>query len=481
MMEQWRQNRIVYLTENVNDLVRNGENNIRKMKAQQAADIVSTKKRTIHELELRMKAEGLANAFKEKSLSEEDLIRIFNKTYANWVSTLEHTNPIEKRSIEEDIEKILFELFQADSRLIRDEMKRKEHTLYEKMDMLENSISIDELKDSYISISQAWFKRMFKVKKEQCKQHAVGIINIILGKIDNFLGSVMFEDSPFEKPHVKEVFMIIIDSINKHNAGIDETQSFTFTAALRVKMAVHVAKYITVVFTIMDKRYDANHNVMAQIGNYKISTWEYFKDIYKNKKDEVTTANLLFRKVEKIVKSEIENNLPRMIVKTIIEEHFPTKHSLMVAVMTDLANEDDFNGYLWYITDAENFVLKWITKFTNDSIFKADQKSKYMLIVAYVIEKYLKRIRYCLEFATMISMESNSDVYKWVKVFETSLAEHIPVPIGTFSVPDNLKFVDFTNLNKCFLDQLNDMQDSLLSEFHNDSKTVFFWKGRESL
>lgn len=487
IMEQWRQNRILYLTENVIDLKRNGEKNIRKMKTQQAADLVRINKRTKHESELREKAEALANQFQGKSLPEQELEKKFNCTWTKWISGIEHDIISEKHSVKDEVEKILFELFEADGQLIYNELKRLPKNVQSEKRMPDLSISFVDLDDSHISVSKAWYEkiaRSVKKKKFQCKQHALNIINMILGKIDNFLISVIKQDSPFEKTHIKEVFMIIRKGINKHNSRIDEHHSFTFTAALRVKLAVHVARCVTVVFNIIDKRYEENHNVMAQIENYKTSTWLYFKDVYENKKLEVKTANILARAVECIVKQEIQEELPLKIVKTVVNEHFSSKHSLVLEVMRDLAIKDDFDSYYRYIHDAENFVLKWITTFTNDRLFKPFRKSnnKYITIVQELIEKHFTRIHNCAEWAKSKSESSASNISTWINQFENSLAEFFPIPVSTFHqfVPKNQKGACFQNLYmyKCFVGLLDGMKSNLLLEFQKESKRLILWKGQ---
>ncbi|XP_071180719.1 interferon-induced very large GTPase 1-like [Mytilus edulis] len=483
IMEQWRQNRILYLTENVIDLKRNGEKNIRKMKTQQATNLVRINKRTKHELELRDKAEALANQFQGKSLPEAELEKKFNSTWAKWVSGIEHDNISEKQSVKDEVEKILFDLFEADGQLIYNELKRLPKIVQSEKRNPEYSISFTDLEDSHISVSKVWYEKIVvsaKPKKLQCKQHALNIINMILGNIHNFLISVLSQDSPFEKTHAKEVFMIIRESLHKHNSLIDDHHSFTFTAALRVKLAVHVARSITDVFNYIDKRYEENHNVMAQIENYKTSTWLYFKDVYDKKNIEVKTANMLARSVEDIVKREIQEELPLKIVKTIVNEHFSSKHSLMLEVMKDLALKDDFDSFYRYIQDAENFVLKWITSFTNDRLFKPVRKSgnKYIVIVQDLIEKHFIRINNCAELATKNMKSPSSNISRWINLFENSLARNLPIPVRTFHqfVPKNQKGASFQNLHKCFVGLLDGMKSNLLIEFQNESRHFILWK-----
>lgn len=492
IMEQWRQNRILHLTENVNDLVRTGEKNIRKLEAQHAANLVSIEKRSVHESELRIKAEALASQFKEKSLSDGELEKMFNVTWDKWSSGAEHTNTPDKRSVEGEIKKVLFDLFKSDRSLVINELKRKEKAVYTEMNMLENSVSSSELKDKDISISQAWYKKILnsnsKVKKEQCKDHATNIINMLLGKIDNFIESVIYEDGQFENTHAKEVFMIIIESIKLHNAGIDDIHSFTFTAALRVKLAVHVSRYITIVFTNMDKRYEANHNIIAQIENYKISIWHYFRGVYKNIQDEITTANMLIRQLKNMVKGEIQKNLPLQVVNTIFTRHFSTKHSLMITVMKDLAKRNDFHSFYRYINDAENFTLKWVTKFTNVYMFATSGKSssRYMVFVQNLIDKYLKEIEQSAILATSsykskkprrATLFSSPKRIRWIQLFEVNLSKYLPIPLTAFSFLENQTGMDFENLHKCLVNQLKDIKSNLLEEFRDESKHPVMWKG----
>lgn len=481
IMEQWRQQRSIQLTEHVNELIRNGRYTITTKKRQHAAGLVSTQK-PFHEIELQRKAEILAHQCKGEALSTDELFKVFNDTWATWVSQYEQECIPPTKSISLDVRDVLLQLFNADGPLIAKELKGTNDSMYQTMEKLNKSIPYEDLDENHVSVSstQNFIEKIFRSKSEinKCKKQAFHFMNTIFAKIDAYLSNLLSQDIGFEKTLIWNVFMKLKESIDEHNAGINISTNYTITAALWVKMAVHISKYATFFFTEMDKQYTDKHNAVAKMNEYKTSTWKFFCDVFHNITVELQLTNLLISTIEKIIEKEIERLLPLEVVQTIIDESFSTKYSLMLAILTDLAEKEDIDSFMLYINDAKTFALEWITNFTNNRIFHdyMNKSNKYLRIVDKLINRYMVIIQRNAKFATRYTT-TKGQTQNWVRYFEAYLSQDISVPLESFHFCKTFKFIDWSNVQNHLLEQLLDLQKNLEERYFRRSEGGVQWTG----
>ncbi|XP_071174099.1 interferon-induced very large GTPase 1-like [Mytilus edulis] len=478
IMEQWRQQRSIQLTEHTHELISNGKKSIMMIKGQHVAGL----KKPFHEIELQRKAEALAHKCRGDSLSNDELSKIFNDNWATWVSPWDQETISPKKSIRTEVKDVLFELFKADWPLTHQEFNRINESLYQKMTELKDSMPYEDLDENHVSVSTdgSFLTKLFKPKTgiNKYKKQAFHLMNTIFAAIDTYLSNLHSEDIGFEKGIVREVFMKLKEMIDDHNAGINSLTNYTITAALKVKMAVHISMYTTNFFTKLDKRYWEKHNVMAQMNEYKSSTWKFFRDEFQNKNVEQKLTSLLINTIEKILEKEIERMLPLEVVQTIIDESFTTKHSLMIAILTDLAEKKDIENFWLYLSDAKIFALKWITKFTNKSIFDnyMNKSNKYLWIVDKLVDRFMKLIEKNAKFAT-INIKSKGTMTNWVHNFERYLSQDIAIPTEAFEFCKTLKFNDCSNVQNHLIEQLGDLRKHLEERYFRKSEGVVQWTG----
>ncbi|CAC5420877.1 unnamed protein product [Mytilus coruscus] len=485
MMEQWRQSKSIQLGEHVTELIRKGIKDIQTTKTLRAAELMRTNKRKVHELELQEQAQALASQFKGQELSFQILIETFNSMWKKCFGPIEQDITHHIKSVQKEVEKILFELFAAERPLLQKELDtvsvQTQILKYNRKKKLKHSFSERTLSDGDISISKN-ANRGAVTDIQTCKQQATGIINVIFAKIDSYISNVRSVDIPFEKTLVTTVFMYLTDTINEHNKGIGELTNFKLTAALKVKMAVHIAKHITHVFNFMNDRYEKKHNIKAQMEDYRTLSWEQFRLSVEKKSDGIVMTNLLINTVQKLIEQEIEKRLPTEVEKTIIDECFSTKYSLMLSIMKTLAENDDFHDFYWYVTDAETYARDWITKFTNDKIFNksSDKSTKYSRVISKLIEEYIVVIQDCLDFAsnTTIKRSNQTNISFWTSTFEQTLGGQLPVPYDTFSFMRELLVYDCVFVSKHFKGQIKDLTKKLEQTFSQKSSRDVLWKGK---
>lgn len=479
LMEQWRQSKNIQLGERVTELIMKGIKDIQKTKTLHAAELMRKNKRKVHELELQEQAQALANQSKGKALPLQILAETFNNMWTKWFGQIEQENVPRIKSVQKEVERILFELFASDRHLIQKELDAVSSQAERKR--LKHSFSENYLSEGDISISKS-ANRGALTDIQTCKQQALAIIDVIFAKIDSYISSVSSEDIPFEKTHVTTVFMYLTETIIQHNKGIGELTNFKLTAALKVKMAVTIAKHVTIVFNFMNERYEKKHDINAQMKDYQTLTWEQFMLSVEKKSDGIVMTNLLINAVQKLIEQEIEKRLPTEVEKTIIDECFTTKYSLMLSIMKTLAEKDDFHDFYWYITDAETFARDWITKFTNNKIFSksSGKTSKYSRVISKLIEEFIVVIQDCLDFATntAVKRSKQTDISFWTSTFEQTLGGQLPVPYDTFSFMRELSVNDCTFVSKQFKGQIKELTKKLEQTFSQKSSRDVLWKGK---
>lgn len=165
----------------------------------------------------------------------------------------------------------------------------------------------------------------------------------------------------------KKCFFILMESLDNNNSNTNS--SFLLTKALRAKLAVHIKMFIVEDFTCLNNQWQNKNDIKKQMQSEKETYSKYFISLVKDPATEVRMAQLFLRNIERFIIETVSRELPTIVVNSIIPDTFNTKYSLMIAIMTNLVNNPNFDEFMQYIDDSSSYALNWLTKYINKKTF----------------------------------------------------------------------------------------------------------------
>ena len=156
-----------------------------------------------------------------------------------------------------------------------------------------------------------------------------------------------------------------------------------------------------------------------------------------------------------------------------------TKCGLIVKILDDLARKENFKDYESYINNAKQFAFSWSTRYTNEKMFsREDRMSRYAELTTSHIGRIVRCIVESVIHATYeVTEREGSTLALWIEKFCQRVSKEIVVPPSTLKQASARRVVDFSNLRKIILDQLDIVKASLLNAFEKETKYSVDWHG----
>lgn len=474
ILVQWKESRVCRLREEVDRLIRKGDDDIQTVQKQYALTLIQRFEQDKHEKEIQKKSMRLAEQYRGKRLSGVDLRSNFDEMWQSWISGLQLSISPSTKSINAEIDKILYDFTKSDDRvLLPGEMEnaKKIEKIFERMTILAHSIMVKDIKvDRDISL---YLKTKAKKEfKRVCKNQAVTVINGMFKVIDDKVKELLLNDDPFDQTYAMEILRKLHDQIRSHNEN--KNYDFKFTAKLRVRLYVHVACFMKVIFTKADEAYQMKHNVKVQMQKYQTSIWKIFKSTVDEKSTEFIVACNLCEKMKDFIKTSVNDDLPEKIRKIIYTEEFTTKYVLTTRIMADLAKNGKFENIQSYIEDPERFAFFWVMKYASNKMMNehVEGQSRYELLADSLISSYVSSIKSCLDDATQKIMKSDKkkNIHTWIKYFHKYLlSKDVPISKVVLTVVEDIRIKDYSDFKRLLHTQLDLVRTNLIGQFANSA------------
>lgn len=488
---QWQQSKLNQLNFAIEQQQNEGKTELLSVKEARRVEILQTQKWSKHEIHIMNKAAELSEKLKGKEVTDVELEQRFDSMWGTMVHELATKSADKEHKMDLLMEQILRNRFHAHGNILRSELERHPLNVPPEHTSLEDSITLDDVMKNHISLKRNLWESMKKLvgvnnPELQARRKTVLITGGILQKVSSYFKDLSNLDTPvkFQKSHATDVIQILVETINAYNKNAHMSEEYTFTILPEyvVKLAVHVSRHCVQVFTLMQFEYNKKHGVKAKLADYKKTAWSLFKNMVKQSTEEVMAGDLLCTEVKGIIEKAVKKEIPRKCVDEVLRDFQMTKYYLIVKMMDDLASKGNFKEYESYINNAKEFTLKWITQYTNEKMFcKQDESgmSRYAEITTSHIGRIIRCIAKSVEHATSeVKGLRGLRMPLWIDKFCKRVSEEVAIPISTLKHVSAREVVDFLNLQRIILDQLDkSVKANLVEVFTNETEYTVIWDG----
>ncbi|XP_041461165.1 interferon-induced very large GTPase 1-like [Lytechinus variegatus] len=486
---QWEQSKLNQLNLTVEQQHNECKTDLFSIKEARLVEIEQVHKWAEHELSIMNKAIEMAYKFKGKKVSDAELLRNFDIMWMSMVKEFSTQATDKELRMDLVMEGILWERLGANGTFLKKELQLQplesplEHT------SLESSITGDFVTKKHISLKKHLLARAYdtlvgdKSPEFDARHKTMVLTSSILKEINGDLKGLTKHEVKFQTSHAKEVIHKLVEKIESHNkkAQTSEDCHFTILTNYVVKLAVHVSRHCVQVFTLMQIDYNNKHGVEAKLKNFRNAAWSLFKNEVKHSTEEVSAGDLLCTHLARIIHMEVRKETPGTCRDEVLRDFQLSKYYLMVKMMDDLAKKGNFKNFKSYITDAKEFALDWITKYTNEKMFSITDSigmSRYAQITKSHVDRIIRCIAESVHHATAeVERKSGADMVLWIHTFCQRVSEEIAVPVSSLNLVTAREVRNFNNFQGIILDQLNEIQSDLDKHFVLTTEHSVNWDG----
>ncbi|XP_062903274.1 up-regulator of cell proliferation-like [Mobula hypostoma] len=286
-------------------------------------------------------------------LGEWELQTEFVRMWKSTLSQLEY-QPCRERYIELEIENLLRQETKTQGRVINQKLKGK--------NLCELGTQYFQIEEKHINVSY-WRQGAGKLipfgLKSDLNQAAM-ITKPIEDECRHWITDIIKKDMDYDNKYC-------IEFLNGIEGKVDNIshQHFSMSEVFKAEFKLHLCGYAATRFQEMHRRFIHKHDPRRRLENMKSKYFDLFMDIY-TKQDENQ------RQADRFVKSCFlpalrDATLKSLSVKIVddMRKHDPErKYSLRnnftVALLVHLKQTHQFDKYLQYIRDFENFAKDWL-------------------------------------------------------------------------------------------------------------------------
>nr|XP_054761386.1 interferon-induced very large GTPase 1-like [Lytechinus pictus] len=489
---QWQETKLNQLNFAVEQQQSEVRADLLSIKEARRVEILQAQKWLNHETYIMDKAVELADNLKGKEASDDELEKKFELMWTPMVNELATKTADKDLRMDVVMDDVLHQRFHAHGGLLRKELEQLPLKIPLQCTSLESSITLDFVENGDINIKRSFLGHVGKGLKTltvvdrrelEARNKAVVVTRSILKDVSTYLRGLSKHDVKFNKLYATEIIQKLVAKIDAHNenARVSEQCVFTICNRYTVKLAVHVSRHCVQVFTSMQSEYNKKHGVKAKLQNYKNTAWSLFKNKVRQSTEEVLAGDLLTTHLRRIVQDTVKKAIPRKCTEEVLRDFQMTKYYLMVKMMDDLAVKANFKKYKSYIKNAKRFALQWITQYTDEKMFSRKESSG-MSRYAEISKSHIARIMLCIAgsvaYATSeVEGKGGMRMALWIELFCQRVSEELAVPVSTLSFVKDRSVMDFNNLQRIILEQLEEVQIELEKAFAIKRAHSIEWNG----
>lgn len=470
VMIQWTENMKTRFKVLAESLVFKAKTHVTNTKEEIKIQRLNVREKTNHELEINKLATNLAIKMHGKTPDKDKLEDEFNNFWSSWIKDAFEIMPIAHQIASLLLCKLRFDTSFFSKILTADRP-------FAILRNLEGSIRASNILTEYFSRTISFWMILGWEKPDICRNQIVDIVNQTFRKIDSKLFELDSQDIKFDISYVREIFNIIDDDIRNHNVHIINDYRFNLLHPFRTMIIKHVALHVTPLFTEMNERYNKKHNPEGQMEMYKGTAWSLFINLVEKKTEDVIAAGFFKEAIIKVVVEHVTELLPIDVQEYILLLFSNAKFSLMKDIMVYLANADDFEEYKAFIKEPTAFANVWITKLTNDLLFKCEgnAQTKYADFANSRIQRIFCQLSQCIQGTNVhCSEQGQPDLKQWVECFLKSVGDtnYLPLSNDVLIHVQGRNVSDITTFTKMILDDLKETETTVLKVFQETTADI---------
>ncbi|CAG2207185.1 unnamed protein product [Mytilus edulis] len=383
-------------------------------------------------------AKGIAEQLKGKTPTDRQIQTEFSKMWKSLIEELGRKYSQNTTSVGEQIRCSLQELYQSDSAFLRTCIRQTDCQDYSEMNRLKGSIRIKDIKEGHVGVQvYPSEKTRYVISTEHAILATVQITDHILERLDVMIDEKRSTIAKFNILYVKELFKSIENDIQTHNEHKENKAPFNLLKPYQAMLLNHVGKYAEKVFTEIDERYEEINGWQRRLADYKRQLWELFVARVNEQSEEIGAASIFIQVVNDAVVSMVSKFLPIDVQNLVLMDFAHTKFHLMMTIMDDLAEKDEFDQFCSYTKDSETYAKKWISDYIEKRIFllkdKDDHMNMYSTLANTRIVKLFGFLNKAVKYACNCSAQfQENDIGSWIGCFIEGLNKELPLSASSF-------------------------------------------------
>jgi hypothetical protein len=440
-----------------------------------------------HEDELRKKSIELANELRISGtmIDTHEIIARFDqiwKVIETESLRLDTIKP-EKSSLRSDFKLFLQNVFESHIVLLNQILKDDKFDEKLEIKHLSGSFVKTEIDISDISMPKKFSFKQTKSatqsseKTEKKMKLVQSATEEIFSTIDKKVQLICQRNEMITNREVKQILNEIYKSIEDFSTK--HSQHYTLKITYKIKVLVHVSKYLLRRFEAENMVHQQSHSLSARLDSYRKQMQERFFAYLEDSKAEDTAASLMHGIIENLVRENIEENLTRKVKWVSKDRLPPLKYYLLLNILSDLMDRNDFDQFKSYILNPECHAFIWVTQKANKCLF-SQNIGVYPEVAEREIKILLEDIELQLKKSTKNFPDHRASFQDWIETF-ISMNEKFTFSNNCFNNVamelnhlECVQIVDFVNK---IIDKLEYTKKWLVDMYRNATEETVRWNG----
>ena len=486
---QWKQNKINSLQYECQNQRFSTSNDINEQLRAKEMEIMKDKDDDKYKLDIMKQAYQLSQSVKMSTISENELRAKFEDLWKRWVRSMSAQTPssISRETIKAEMEKAIYDRLSAHKSSVTNELSA-DWTAVQlpdgNLDLLIDSINEDTVAADNFSVEIYFgsFKskdtdknKMKELKIKHLPEALQHIKKTVLQDIQLFLLQQQeSKAAKFKQSTVTKLINMVLNKMQGQKLDFKEHHfQLTFLPPLLAKLVVHTFKFAYPIICTLHENYEDQHGYLGKMKSYRETLWTLFKNNCNDRKDEIIAADFFLGHLKDKIKQQALDAISKK-AKMEIRRMYETKQFLMQTLMADLADKDNFEDYLSYISCPEEFAAKWLERIGN-KYFEEGRGTdrKLSMIPDEVTTQICLNIGRC--FTSIEHTERSVSMVEWINMFcekseEAKFAaapSHYPVEQIQISRGRTLHVKDLNHFSQLLQKGLGQIKDDLHEVFRN--------------
>ncbi|XP_045168672.2 interferon-induced very large GTPase 1-like isoform X2 [Mercenaria mercenaria] len=464
------------------------ENNMKletvRFREKRAIFIMTAESSKEHEKELYDRSLQVAKETKGKNLTEHEINVKFEETWKNILREIMNVSISSntQKPMRDFIIKYLFDvIFSTEKMILKTELE--EMGIFqletEKQDTgifpvtclshLKGSFSYTKIQVEDISISNYTpDSENFSITVVEEK------IDYLFETLDLYIIRLCQSNAEITQRDVKNALLKTKTEVELIRKGNKE---FTLKTTAVVKLFIHVSTFIQTKFDEHNINYQRSHGVQARLEIYKLQVKGHFIAYINDRKTEETAAKQICIVTENILREKIKERLPIAVKSALLNSLTHLKFHLMLEMLEDMTNNNDFDSFIDYIEHPKLFAEKYITKKSEEFLFGSESK-KYSELASGMVSECYDNLRESAR-ASMQAFEFESPLMdSWLKCFTSKFSKYT-LSVSSFGDIHKVleKIEDMHNFESVLIEQMNASEANLNKEFEEQTHATVKWSG----
>ena len=410
----------------------------------------------------RVPDDQMKKILQKRRETEEELEQIFDYIWIDFIKELPYV-PRDSRDVETEVEEKMIEVVRAqghEGEFIATLQKKKSLRAWG-----ENIHKfIPEMKKHYTHNS--WYQHFFS-NGDNYQKDVIKVTEQVFSTAIKYLKETTQNDTDFNTAFVQELLQKVQATIVRESAYLKDY--LTLTWAYRKEIYLIVCGFAVPRFEKMAESFRKRNDPRFYLEKkLKFPLFIKFKNQYNQIEAEEAIASTFCSYLEEPIKVQVGNTLGAEMVDIMRKSphHFSSKMALKTKVLTDLHDEDNFEGYMAYVSNIrdclEDHIKKYTVEFCDEIAFNGHTRLQNSA------KKEVSRLIGVVQ--AKVDDLNESDAHKWLSAFSSDIKirEELGVALKAEELLegyDDLQELNLENIKKNICGGLNDLKMKLEASF----------------